>query len=361
MKFKFAFCAVAAFALASCSSEETIKVNEGNAISFKAFVNGQTRAIDINTANLNEFNATAITNEGVSYFDQVTFTKQADGTYQSGKKYYWPTVGSLDFYAYAPLQSDQVVYTDYKTFTVTPSTNLASQVDLVYANTDEKTKANSASGIALNFRHTGSKIAVKVKNTSDDLSVEITGWKVGFLSPTGTFTYADANTDGNNAGFLSFGQWSNLAAASYATQYVSNFVLNSPVAANSTAEYLPGDMILIPQELNPASAYDDNNKKPNGSFIGVKLVIKQNGITIASDENGGAIWAIWPIGKTTNKWEPGKKYTYIIDVADGGYFEDEEDPNDDDPLDPILDKFIKFVDVTVDDWNDNTDIPVPEQ
>ena len=364
MQKKIIFCAVTALMLAACSSEEAAEVNLGDAISFRPLVNGQTRAIDVNTANLEEFNVTAINaTTGNAYFKGVTFAKQNDDTFQSGKRYYWPSVDALDFFAYAPLQSSQVVYpsnSDYKTFIVTPSTTLAEQVDLVYANTNGKTKAANASGVALNFRHTGSKIAVKVKNTSADLTVHVYGWKIGYVSASGTFTYADANTDGQDLAFLNPAQWSNLSAPNVGVQYVSNLPLNDDVNPLTAAIDLPGTMILVPQQLTAATGYTSTTAA-NGAYIAVKMTIKQNNTLIASDSNGNPIWGIWPI---STKWEPGKKYTYIIDVADGGYYENDEDPvvptPNPNPLDPILDKFIKFVDVTVDDWTSNTDINVPE-
>ena len=97
--------------------------------------------------------------------------------------------------------------------------------------------------------------------------------------------------------------------------------------------------------------------KVNGSFIGVKLNIKTvasngNDYIVAAMADGSTVWAIWPIDTT---WEPGKKYTYTVDLAGGGYYEDNEDNDDpDDPtLDPLLkDAVIKFVSVTVDEWVD---------
>ena len=67
------------------------------------------------------------------------------------------------------------------------------------------------------------------------------------------------------------------------------------------------------------------------------------------------IWAIWPIGDdggaTPFNWEPGKQYTYTIDLAGCGYYETNQDANAD--LDPLLeDAIIKFVSVTVDSWTD---------
>ena len=54
---------------------------------------------------------------------------------------------------------------------------------------------------------------------------------------------------------------------------------------------------------------------------------------------------------TPFNWEPGKKYTYTIDLAGCGYHETNIDANED--LDPILEgSIIKFVNVTVDSWTD---------
>ena len=356
--------AVAAVALAACNSEETVSVNEGDAISFRTVVNGQTRAMDISTASLDKFNVTAINqNSGAAYFSNITFTKDAEGTFKSDKKYYWPATDALSFFAFAPAeQNNQVVPEDYKTFVVTPATDYLTQVDLIYASTTDKTKAsNGASGVQLNFRHTGSKIAVKVKNseapaagqTAEDpnyLDIDVWGWKIGYVSASGQFTGKDANTDGE--GWLDFGDWSDLSAPAYGVQYESLFDVTK---STKEAIELPGQMNLIPQQLSAATDYDQT-ENPNGAFIAVKLVIKSNGTIIASEANGEPLWAIWPI---STKWEPGKKYTYIIDVADGGYYEKKKE--DDPELDPILDKFIKFVTVTVDDWAPNTDILVPEQ
>ena len=82
----------------------------------------------------------------------------------------------------------------------------------------------------------------------------------------------------------------------------------------------------------------------------VKLKIRNNdsaGTIIADDGADGAFWAIWPIGGYN--WEPGKKYTYTIDLAGGGYYETNQDADAD--LDPILEGAeIKFVSVSVDGW-----------
>ena len=367
MKKKLLILAVAAVALASCSNDETVAVNQNDAISFRPVVNNVTRAssvANIITADLSSFVVTAIkTSTTTSYFSNVTFTKTGDNYTSGATKYYWPSEGSLDFYAYSPAGNSQVTYTDYKTFTVTPTagTNPENQVDLVYASTKSKNKSNSSTGVALNFRHTGAKIVCKVQNSSTTLKFGVEGWKVGYLSSAGTFTFADANTDTQNSTTLSFSQWGSWTAASVATEYASTFD-KVDIAASASATALDGEMILVPQTLTAATAYATNevNAKPNGTFIAVKLYILDN----STDEllaGGGStaspttIWAIWPIGGYN--WEPGKKYTYTIELAGGGYSEGNTSVvptgGTDTSLDPIIDGAeIKFVTVTVDDWTE---------
>ena len=355
----------AALAFAACSNDEVVEVNQGEAISFRPLINNVTRAssvAEITTANIASFTVNAMeANTTNPYFSNAVYTKQSDNSFTCTAKYYWPASESLDFYAYAPAGNSQVTYTDYKTFTVTPTagTDPASQVDLVYAATKGKNKASNATGVVLNFRHTGAKIVCKVQNTSTSLKFGVDGWKVGYLSPSGTFTFADANTDGQNTGdgtTLTFGQWGSLASATVATEYSSTFD-KVDIAASASATALSGEMILVPQTLTAATDYasTSNEAKLNGTFIAVKLYILNaaNNNLIAgggSTASPTTIWAIWPIGGYN--WEPGKKYTYTIDLAGGGYYEQNNSDGDDD-LDPILEGAeIKFVSVTVDDWTE---------
>ena len=234
---------------AACSSNETIEVNEnkGDLISFRPIVKGVTRAADVNTDNLASFVVNAKkSGEETSYFDNGVFNKSGS-VFVSESKYYWPASGPLDFYAYSPSGNAQVNYSGYKTFTVTPSTTIADQVDFVFAATKEKDKAScGASGVTLNFRHTGAKIACNVKNSSTTLKFDVYGWKVGYICPAATFTFSDANTDGNNDGSgttLTLGQWDSRTAASIDTEYESTFSVNQ--IGQSGATSLDGQMILM--------------------------------------------------------------------------------------------------------------------
>ena len=369
MKKRLFFLPMVAIIMAACSSNETIEVNEnkGDLISFRPIVKGVTRAADADlSSDATSFNVEAF-NTGTTtspYFSNVTYTNTS-GTFTSATKYYWPT-NNLDFYAYSPISSGQFVKTDFRTFTITPSATVSEQVDFIYANTNNKGKGSSGEVTTLNFRHAGAKIAVKVKNSAPNLKFEISGWKLGYLDNSATFTYGDATTDTKDGAQLAFSDWSENTTQSAANTYSTTFTANPIAASQSTAYFLGNagtpstsatdeslNMILIPQTLTAATAYASaaTDAKPNGSYIALKMVIKNNttaGETVA-DATANDKWAMWPIGGYN--WEPGKKYTYTIDLAGGGYYETNQDTDAD--LDPILEGAeIKFASVTVDGWTD---------
>ena len=405
--------AVAALGFAACANDETTAVNEklaeSNAISFRTLVSGQMRAsstYDVTSANsggdyaITKFKVTSFLNgtttkymNGVTYVSNganppvfyVGGTSAATNNYKN--EYYWPATETLDFYAYSYYDggdflgtSTQVVEVAgddaYKTFTVTPASgNNPSHADLVYAylpnvgkNTtyDSGAKKYGKDGIPLNFRHTGAKIAVKVKNSSSNLKFHIEAWKVAYLDGSGTFTFSTAggSTAVKDYAQLGAGLWSDNTGAEVGTEYAST--TNTDVAVNTAAAAdLGGAFILVPQTLTDntiTKTYSGTatTDKPSGTYIAVKLYILDSAtnVLIAGGGSTGSattIWAIWPISGT---WDPGKKYTYTIDLAGGGYFETNQAGTTSD-LDPILENtVIKFVTVTVDDWSDAAAINV---
>lgn len=401
MKKIYFFAALAAVALASCSNDETVAEYQGDAISFRPFVNNVTRAAstyDVTSANsgltyaISKFKVTGIlTGSSTKYLDGVVYTSDGssspvfyvDGTSATTNKYkneyYWPATETLDFFAYSYYDGGECLGTTsqiaevsgddaYKTFTVTPTPGSdPAHADLVYAYLPGAGKtAYGANGVPLNFRHAESKISVKVQNTATKLKFKVEGWKIAFLDGTGTFTFA--TTDGSTATpstLLRKGYWSDNTGAVIGTEYASTFT-GVDVAANATtASALDGDFIVVPQALTDNTstktyAGTTTSDKPSGAYIAVKLYILDNATNVLLAGGGTTaapttIWAIWPI---SGEWEPGKHYTYTIDLAGGGYYETNKE-NTDNALDPLLQNaIIKFVDVTVDSWDVQTETPV---
>lgn len=403
MKKNYWILAAAAVALAACSNDDTITVNQGieeaNTISFNTIVEGQTRAADIKTNTLTSFNAYAIVNGTANvYFAEDLFEK-SEGTFNSVNKHYWPSSGALDFYAYAPATSTQYTHSTPNTlgFVVTPSTTISEQVDLVVANTNNKAKTDAytptggsastygAAGVPLNFRHAESKVVVRFKNGQSNMKIDVQAFKIVNVDGSATYTYTAASntsTDVKNSATLN-NEWTD--NTTYTASYTGTpTTANQLAPSTTTAVYLQNDgtatdseneglsMILIPQATTAVGAYTATTAgsalEANKSYIAVKMIIRNNDAlddgtgtpntngTIIADCTGDGYWAIWPVAFT---WDPGKKYIYTIDLGDGGYWEKEKVAGDT-VLDPVLDgAVIKFVDVTVDDWANGGETAIP--
>ena len=199
MKKNYWILAAAAVALAACSNDDTIAVNQGieeaNTINFSnTIVEGQTRAVGITSGNLLSFYVTA--NRGTDiYFGEapVQFAKDNSTdpvSYRSETKYYWPSEGKLDFYAFAPATGTTITRTDSTHFSVTPAAAPASQEDFVYGVVRQQDKTTGGQGVALNFRHAMSNVIIQLKNTASDLDVTVGNVSIGYILPTGAFAPA---------------------------------------------------------------------------------------------------------------------------------------------------------------------------
>ena len=365
MKKYFFFAAIAAIGLASCSSDETIAsqaTSESNEISFRPLVNGLTRGVDVNQTwvESNGFTVRATVNgTGAEYMPENQYTYNAS-TYTSTNKYYWPSVSALDFFAWAASGSDVSHTTNTYAFTVTPNATASAQSDLVVACAKNKTKGNSPSGVSLNFRHAESKVTITLSNSNaSGLDFIIRDASICNVKNSGVFTFANTasgptnETTGNTTSsggttLARDGQWSDVVAPATST--------TSYTQAITTLTTLSNDWILIPQTFSYSTTYNDEDA--NDAFtapcIKVSLKIKNHSNSayiIGADDgdNDGYITAMWPLSAPAEGWMPGKKYTYTVDLAGGGYFD--KNSIDDMGLDPIIaGSEIKFVTVTVDDW-----------
>lgn len=376
MKKNLFILAVAGLALASCSSDETIAsqaTSQANEISFRPLNNGMTRAADahFDVAN-DQFKVTAFPQGTTStaYFSNVIFKTEDGSTFTStGGKYYWPSSTNLDFYAWAPAgQSD-----NYASIPVTVASEAASQIDLVYGKTLDWGKValqtgtdaghlidgSSVPGVTINFRHAESKVVIQLKNSNSNLKITASNATIGNVSGSGTFAIAETNTDTKDHATIA-GGWSSLGAAT------ASYSQDITPAVFSTATQAGAEMILIPQTLTNATTYYHGevpaavNDPFKGAYVTVKLKIQNfaddNYIVGEASGVNEYVTALFPLPATT--WAPGKKYTYTVDLAGGGYYPTNQDTNED--LDPILEGAeIKFVSVTVDDWSAETAIPVP--
>lgn len=373
MKIKTLFLATAALAaLASCSNDETVDVNQGSGIRMKAFLNkATTRATEMTPAGISKaggfkVHAYCANNAGFNFTDVF---KNANGgvDWTSDNKHYWPGDNSeMEFFAYAPSATGAAA--DGKSipnYTIS-ATSAKDQTDLVVGYNKGTKEANEQNGLEMNFRHALSQVVVKAKNSNTtNMKVEVIGVKVGYVNSKGTLAMPTTATL-NDGSLLPSASWTGHAdILSYTAGLVDKTTPASPGTAielNANAQDLQfneGGFMLLPQ-TQTAWAPKQNT---DGAYLAVLCRISQNDgngnfnllypkpVDVAAGENYG--YSAVPVDVT---WEPGKKYTYTLDFFGngGGGQVDPEKPGGGDE---IVGGPIKFT-VTVDNWTDAGDTNV---
>ncbi len=360
MKKNVLFLAAGLLALASCSQDETTGLDQRGEIKFRPSIGAVTRGPIITQANLSPFKVTA--HNGTTNLFTNLEVSSADGgiTWTTANNYYWPTTGSLNFFAYAPatVTGAAVTATSQKITGFTPETVVADQKDLVISYNSGTKAANETSGVAMNFKHALAQIEIKAKCSNDNMKIEVKGVKICRIPSTADFTFPTTPTATGYV--LAQSQWSGPSAQKdYSTSLSATTTLTS-TEANITGDH---NFLLIPQQLTPWSG----GTAADGAYLSVlcQIFSKDGSNFVQLYPKTPGRFAYSSVKINTN-WQPGKKYIYTLnycgDGGGGGYIDpsptDPQNPTDPtiDPNpgtggDPILGGPIKFT-VTVDPWTD---------
>lgn len=345
MKKQIMFMAMTAMLIASCSSDDVVSTNTGRAIDFRTSVG--TRGTETTTDNITKFWVTAIDEAGANYFSKQEYKKEKEGEFfTSTPLYYWP-VGTLNFFAYSPSETDlgATVTIDKDTKNLadfSPATEIANQKDFVTATASGTRAANETNGVELSFAHQLSQIEIKAKNTNTGYIYKVIGVRIGKPVSKGTFTF-DTN------------KWTltTTEKTNYAVEYTT-----PPRILGTEAATMMGtannNAMLLPQQLVAWASATDKTNNANGAYIALKIQIttKDGARVYPAKAKGDYDWAAVAIN---TKWEAGKKYVYTLDFSNGAGKVDPEKPQPVDPTDPfkpgedILGKPIKFT-VIVTPW-----------
>ena len=331
--------------LVSCSQDQVLNLQHDTPIAFRLVMDRQTKAVSNTASNLLTFNVTAWKEGGsVPYIDHDDFDRGSDDSFTSAGNYYWPSTGTITFYAYAPkaTSGNGLTFVDEKTFAVEPLADTDNQIDLVFAKNSGNKADNGASGVELNFRHAMSQIRISVKNSNEAVKFNVTGWKIVGVDGSAVFGFDDSvlntnTTAQNSQNTISRSLWSD--NDDYDTSYSKTDISKNVVFTNGSSELLDGSAILIPQAAPKATAYA--NTAMNGAYI----AIRYDAFNAANDRAivNSDTWGCWPVDFD---WDPGFCYNYVVDLSGFGYKETGTGA-----LVPIMDGTkIKFVDVKVDSW-----------
>lgn len=386
---KYLFIALAATALASCSSDEVVELNEGNEIKFSVVADNDSRAATVYCNNnlMTDFTLYATTGS-VSFINGETYTLEA-GKYSTNAKRYWPESAALDFYAIKNATGSwNAAETNPLTGNFAVERQISKQLDFVYAVKPDMTKNSEGvtdGTVKLNFRHALSQIEFKAKNGNSDLKIVIKDVKVGNVSSKADFALPTATTDaniinhnqGSAATLTSQELWSNLTEtecytfnytatdASVVTEFTdvvigadgTDLTISGTDEANASFNTIYAkSMLLIPQKT---TAWNGTT----GSYLAVKCCIYNvcgsDEVLLYGDKDGdGTAEGRWAYVPLAFDWKAGYKYIYTFNFANGGnagYDDGGKDDTDEDTPgnDPVLVNLA--VDVTVDDFEPATE------
>ena len=368
---------LAALAMASCSKEETMQTNTGNAIGFRASLGKSTRANVTTLQNLSKFYVTAIGNNA-NYFTRMEVTSQDSGTtWQTAQTYYWPSY-DLEFFATNTRSMDvkstgEIIAGFQPTQPQAPvgDAQYLPQTDLVVAYNTGNKAANEGTGVALNFKHVLSQIEIRAKNSDPTKEVEVLGVRLCRLGSTGNLTLNPKSVTTPEM-TVTQDMWTQPTAAP------RNYLLRSSIGAapkTLTAEAQnihPNDdmFMIIPQKTDAWTG----GKATDGTYLSVlcRIYSVNEGVKTllypepAADNPKDGMYAFSSVPVAMDL-QPGYKYIYTLEFfgTNGGGGEVDPDPAtqpdysdiDKDPKpdkeggDEIFGQPIKFT-VTVDEWQD---------
>lgn len=379
--------ALASLAFVGCSKDEVIDVQQ-DAIRFTANAAKATRGTATTTTSLNAegqafsvwaYNAT----NDAEFMAGTTFSYSAAS--ENGSAYwiadpikFWPNGYDLDFYAVHPIPSNDNgikmnMTTEEKEITdFSANSDFTKQIDLIFATEFGAKKQSTAQ--AINFRHALSQIVFAAKVSHAELSVDIKSVTVNNVINKGTYTFPSSSTSTQLKGDTgaqteestvdgimgTYGTWDLSEEDADVVNFVAGISETPGIENNDGQVPLTSDngaLFLLPQSFVGADySYNTvgggaSNVKPGDEgeiYFILECKIRQDGSYLfGSDAEYGevAIPASSAYDDASalagDKWEQGKKYTYIFNFNSGGGYDPETG-------DPILVP-IKLT-VTVDDF-----------
>ena len=247
---------LAVAALASCSKEQTVNVDKGEAISFEnAFVENATRATDLTTANLQDFGVYGTVAKGGNTALIFENTK----VYKSGDEFiydtpqYWIAAADYTFTAIAPKTNAKWSYAPETTTLSFDNEAAAAEQDVLFAyaakTTENELNADNTQPVAFTFKHILSKIAFKFENTFADgnTTLSIYNVKINNTAKNGTMAI--------NAGVDQAWNVTDDLVVPFGTQS-ANVNLNKDAAIANGANLVVAHQYVIPAEREYVITFD---------------------------------------------------------------------------------------------------------
>lgn len=338
-------------AIVSCSKNVTLARNNGDTINFRPLTAMQSKAVEKNVFTNGDKIDVHAQFDGEKYF-QDNFIFSSTG-FDSAKPYFWPEgMGAENPVIFNVFHNaEQGAETPGELLAFSPQSAAADQKDVLFSklSVSSVSDATLSSGVELRFRHALSEVLVAVKNSNSNLSYDIKGVKISYLSKQGDFKTSEVVATSGD-GHLPTGCWGNLSTADASKSYEQTLAADGSFDATETTA-LGVPWMLIPQKQTgketPQYTSAEAGSLLDSPYVAVKMVIKNatDGTVVKGGTEG--IWCCW---LADFNFIPGYRYTFIIDLAEGGYHETNQ--NDNAGLDSVLkEQAIRFsVNCTIDSW-----------
>ena len=324
-------------AMASCTRDEVVSENKGQAISIRTAV--ETRGLETMFSTMESIYVTALEDgTDTPYFFKVPFVLSGYDNYVSNDTYYWPGQGrKLKFYAYAPSEAVMgatVTLTNdeksLKGFVV--KENISEQIDFVYAvnDGDEGAGLEEQTSVPLTFHHKLSKVSVKGCTSSDYV------YKIAGVRLAGVYGKGDLD--------LTTNEWT-IDENDGKKKYVKELAADEIVTLNKETGRLDlmGELLnlndypiedyafMLPQTFKPWDPATDRHNEQGGAYVAVKVQISTTAGTrvYPAESEGEYAWVAIPLTGSAVENESGlyqwigdSAYYYTLNFTNGaGYVE----------------------------------------
>lgn len=321
---------------ASCSTDETVDAPDlqEKAITFTTNLENSSRSMGGNPEwftpeNFKTFYAFAFSNDPGhdtdNFFDDAIFGRNANGSWipDGENRYYFPE-WRLKFVAYAPANQYElggvtsigqgtrnyfgIDFTPQKQRIFGLNLSFYGDIDLIVAANGKRNLRNDPK-VKMTFKHTLSKVTIKVKQRNPALRFIVASAGIGHAHDGGTFTYPDC-TDKEEIE-LTQDCWSFPNEDNYGD---FSAVCNLTVNGNGQ-DATVGDFLIFPQNsIN--SGFWTGGPEEDGTYLYVRCNIYQKS---GKDSYDTELFSKGSIAIPLKfDFQPGYHYTFTIDMTNGG-------------------------------------------
>ena len=282
------FAAMIALVFTGCSKDETVgSNNDSNAIGFNVLGSKDeviSRATGTLAANFNNFLVWANWNDGTAYTSYIDrqYVEKVSAAWSYSPIKYWPSTGTVDFYAYSPAASINATFTNSL---VTPAAaasatigykvpaNFKLQEDLLAAKVVGLDKDDVTATLA--FNHILSQFVFNARGSKAGLTYVVE--KIEFINilPEGTYNFFSSawTASGTATDFIALGE--TVTASANTNPTAVNVAYSATDWTSVTSDEANTALFLIPGSWTNATGAILRTAKPaTGGYIAFKYSIK---------------------------------------------------------------------------------------